>query len=257
MPAQGQSAHCRIDNRSGCHCDPDPDCAHLQGDRHDRDQRSRNAPVPDQGIEQTGRVTFIPRNIPAAAAVRADPQDAFAQMALALTRFHRNNLAGFPDAAERVLELNDGHVDVLAEIGHCFAFLGESDRAIALLDRALALSSPVHPGWYHFAHCWRLAAKHQMEAALVEISRFPIPGFFWFHAHLAWFHAELGHLKSAWEEAAIMLELYPSFETRVHEELDLACYDDLKHRAIRVWQTAGLDIKPRQKGAVTAPQAEQ
>lgn len=177
-------------------------------------------------------------------AVRADPQDAFAQMALALARFHRKDIAGFRDAAERALELNDGHADVLADIGHCFAFLGESDRAIALLDRAIALS-PVHPGWYHFAHCWKLAAANQMEAALVELTRFPTPGFFWYHAHLAWLHAELGDLEAARDEAAIMLELYPSFEAKAHDELELTCYDNLKDRALEAWQAAGLNIKPR------------
>ncbi len=186
----------------------------------------------------------------ARSAVRADPQDAFAQMVLALTRYYRGDLAGFRDAAERALSLNDGHADVLAEIGHCFAFIGDEARAIALLDRAMAIS-PVHPGWYHFVHCWRLARAHQMEAALVEITRFPMPGFFWFHAHLAWFHTELGDLVAASKEVASMRALYPSFEDNAHVELDLACYDDLRDRALLAWEKAGLEIMPADRAVTT------
>ncbi len=192
----------------------------------------------------------------ASRAVQADPRDAFAHTALALVRYYRRDLAGFRDAAERALELNDGHADVLAEIGHCFAFIGEEERAVALLDRAIALS-PIHPGWYHFAHCWRLARAHRMQDALVEINRVPMPGFFWYHAHLAWFHAELGDLKQAREEAATMLALYPSFETYAHAELDLACYDALQDRALAAWRKAGLKIARADRARTKAATAAQ
>ncbi|WP_163025834.1 winged helix-turn-helix domain-containing tetratricopeptide repeat protein [Chachezhania antarctica] len=187
-------------------------------------------------------------------AVRADPQDAFAQTALALCRFYRKDLPGFRDAAERALDLNDGHADVLAEIGHCFAFIGEEERAIALLDRAIAVS-PVHPGWYHFAHCWRLANAGRFEDALVEINRFPMPGFFWYHAHAAWFEVELGHMSAAREEAAAMLALYPTFEERAHAELSVDCYDTLRDRALAAWRKAGLTIRPAEQGAAAMPAA--
>lgn len=189
------------------------------------------------GVDALGEAHAAARN-----AVKADPADAFAQTALATIRFYQGDVAGFHDAAERALSLNDGHADVLAELGHCFAFLGEEARAIALLDRAIALS-PNHPGWYHFAHCWRMARVGDVESALLEISRFPTPGFFWFHAHLAWFHAELGNLDQARSEVAIMRDLYPDFETQAHAELDLPCYAELRDRAIAAWRQAGIEIR--------------
>ena len=144
-------------------------------------------------------------------AVHADPQDAFAHSALALTRFYRKDLAGFRDAAERALDLNDGHADVLAEIGHCFAFIGEEERAIALLDRAIALS-PVHPGWYHFriAGVWQRTTGWRTRWSRSAVSRcrafsgsMPI----WRGSTSNW-----ANMKAAREEAATMLALYPSFE---------------------------------------------
>ncbi|MCG7625186.1 winged helix-turn-helix domain-containing tetratricopeptide repeat protein [Epibacterium sp. Ofav1-8] len=187
-------------------------------------------------------------------AVRADPEDAFAQTALATIRFYKGDEAGFRDAAERALSLNDGHADVLAELGHCFAFLGEESRAIALLDRAIALS-PNHPGWYHFAHCWRMARAHDFESALIEISRFPTPGFFWFHAHLAWFYVELGDMEQARLEITIMRDIYPDFETQAYSELDLPCYAELRDRAIAAWRQAGLEIRqPREVANAAQPE---
>ena len=80
-------------------------------------------------------------------AVACDPQSGFAQMALALCQFHTGDLSGFRDSANMALALNPGHADILAEIGHCHAFLADFDRAVPLLDKAIVLSphSPSNP----------------------------------------------------------------------------------------------------------------
>ncbi|MEM8575743.1 MAG: winged helix-turn-helix domain-containing protein [Pseudomonadota bacterium] len=175
-------------------------------------------------------------------AVACGRRGGFAHAALAMTRFYRHDIAGFRDAAERALELNPTNSDILAEIGSCHAMLGEEDRAIALLDRAMELS-PVHPGWYHYARCWRYAREGYLEAALVEIDKVPMPGFFWYHAHLAWFLAELGRTDEAAEQAEIMLELYPDFETSVRSEQAMNNHNGaLGEMSIAGWRKAGLKI---------------
>ncbi len=175
-------------------------------------------------------------------AVECDGLNAFAQMTLALTIFYQMDIAGFRVAAERALELNSGHCDVLAEIGSCHLFLGEYDRAVELLDRAIDLS-PVHPGWYHYARCWLYASQGFTEAALIEIEKVPMPDFFWYQAHLAWLHGELGNTEKAQAAAEVMREMFPIFEEVVYEELALTgITPEHGEMAVRGWRKAGLRI---------------
>ena len=104
--------------------------------------------------------------------------------------------------------------------------------------------SPVHPGWYHFAHSWRYYFDGQVRAALTELKKVPMPGFFWYHAHLAWYHADLGDDDLAKAEVGRMLEIYPQFAERVREEVDIWCMrEELVEFAIRGWRKAGLVIQ--------------
>ncbi|KIC24102.1 winged helix-turn-helix domain-containing protein [Leisingera sp. ANG-M6] len=175
-------------------------------------------------------------------AVACDSLNAFAQMTLALAIFYQKDIAGFRDAAGRALALNAGHCDVLAEIGSCYLFLGEYDRAVELLDRAIDLS-PVHPGWYHYARCWLYASQGFFEAALVEVERVPMPEFFWYQAHLAWLHAELDNMQAAARAVAQMRQMFPEFEQVALQELELTNIS-AEHgaAAINGWRKAGLNI---------------
>ncbi|MDP5217354.1 winged helix-turn-helix domain-containing protein [Ruegeria sp. 2205SS24-7] len=178
-------------------------------------------------------------------AVDCDARNAFARMTLALTIFYQTDIAGFRAAAEQALELNSGHCDVLAEIGSCHMFLGEYDRAVELLDRAIDLS-PVHPGWYHYARCWLYASQGFTEAALVEIEKVPMPDFFWYQAHLAWLHGELGNIGRAQAAVAAMREMFPQFEDVAYEELALTgITPERGEMAVRGWRKAGLRIAER------------
>lgn len=176
-------------------------------------------------------------------AVASDGLNAFAHMTLALTIFYQKDIPGFRAAAARALELNSGHCDVLAEIGSCHLFLGEYKQATELLDRAIELS-PIHPGWYHYARCWLYADQGFFEAALIEIEKVPMPDFFWYQAHLAWLHAELGHVDKARQAADVMRAMFPDFEEHALAELELTNIDaDRGAMAIRGWTKAGLRIK--------------
>ncbi len=175
-------------------------------------------------------------------AVACDPQSGFAHMALALCQFHTGDLPGFRLSAKTALDLNPGHADILAEIGHCYAFLGNFDKAIPLLDNAIALS-PVHPGWYHYAHAWRFALGDFWKAALLEIEKVPMPGFAWYYAHLAWFHAELGNKGCAEAAKADLLKVFPTFEEHIRNEMVFHYFTGpLVKKAFAGWQKAGLDV---------------
>ncbi|WP_299648770.1 winged helix-turn-helix domain-containing tetratricopeptide repeat protein [uncultured Tateyamaria sp.] len=175
-------------------------------------------------------------------AVQADNRNAFAQVALAMCRLFAMDVPGFDAAADKALQLNPGNSDVLSEIGHCYAFLGREDDAIRLLDRAMEIS-PEHPGWYHFAKTWRYARLDMFEAALVEVQKVPMPGFYWYHAHLIWLHSALGHHDRAAAEVVALRAVFPEFEHRVHEELGMwDANADLAASALAHWRAAGLVI---------------
>ncbi|MEL6361564.1 MAG: winged helix-turn-helix domain-containing protein [Pseudomonadota bacterium] len=189
--------------------------------------------------------------------VDCDPQSGFARMVLALCQFHTGDLASFRDSADRALKLNPGHADILAEIGHCHAFLGDFDRAIPLLDRAIDLS-PIHPGWYHYAHAWRFALGDFWQAALLEIEKVPMKGFPGYHAHLAWFHAELGNLKEAEADRDELLSILPDFEKDMPDEIEFNCFNGpLVQKALDGWRKIGLSFNlPDGKAIATKPQAQ-
>ena len=178
--------------------------------------------------------------------VDCDRQSGFARMALALCQFHTGDLPGFRETANVALQLNPGHADILAEIGHCHAFLGEFDRAIPLLDKAIDLS-PIHPGWYHYAHAWRFALGDFWQAALLEIEKAPMPGFPWYHAHQVWFHAELGNREAAEQARITLLQILPNFEADIPKEMVFYYFTGpLVQKAFDGWKKAGLvvDLPP-------------
>lgn len=193
--------------------------------------------------ERTG-VDALPLATDAAQrAVAADPRHAFAHAALAMCRLFALDVGGFDAAAKTALELNPNNADVLSEIGHCYAFLAREDEAIALLDRAIELS-PVHPGWYHFARSWRYARLEMFEAALVELQKVPMPGFYWFHAHLVWYFSALDRPEEARAEVDRLRAVFPDFEDRAYEELALwSCNQELVASALASWSNAGLCVR--------------
>ena len=201
--------------------------------------------------ERPGVDALSPALAAADRAVAADPRNAFAQVALAMCRLYALDIEGFDTAAARALELNPGNADVLSEIGHCYAFLGREDEAIALIDQAIELS-PEHPGWYHFARTWRYIRLGHLDAALVEIRKVPVPGFYWYHAHLVWLHAALGDMAAAREEVDTLRQVFPDFEARIYNELVLfRANEDLVASALDHWAKAGLEVR-RPDGPVGA-----
>lgn len=175
-------------------------------------------------------------------AVACDPKSGFAQMALALCQFHTGDLSKFRATAEAALALNPGHADILAEIGHCHAFLADFDRAVPLLDKAISLS-PVHPGWYHYTHAWRFALGDHWHAALLEIEKVPMPGFPWYHAHQVWFLAELGNVEAVATAKQSLLKIMPSFERDIgHELVFHYATGPLVRKAFKGWTKAGLNV---------------
>ena len=175
-------------------------------------------------------------------AVACNPDNAFAYHALAMAYFHRRDFKEFEVAAERAMDLNPGHADMLADMGVCSCCLGEWDRGLPLIDRAIDLS-PTHPGWYRLLPGIHHALTGDYEDAVAELKSAPIPAWYWYHACLAWFFVELGNRADASKAVDELLAIYPSFAEHVQAELQIWClHDAIAEGLVAGWRKAGLKI---------------
>jgi len=146
-------------------------------------------------------------------AIELDPQNAYARCWLAITRFFRHENEGFRKEAQRALALNPNDPEILAEMGHYYAFLGEFELGVELTRRAIALN-PLHPGWYHFCFARRHLADGENAAALADVRKTDLPDFYWYWLIKA---AALGHMgdkEQAAKALAKLTALMPGFSAR-------------------------------------------
>ena len=83
----------------------------------------------------------------ASRSVNLEPRNPTAQMILANVLFDRHSLAGFRAAGDRAVALNPNDPDPLAHYGLRLTLIGEWERGVALVTKAIALN-PEHPQWY-------------------------------------------------------------------------------------------------------------
>lgn len=146
-----------------------------------------------------------------------NPESAMAQQFLACAHFHAGDDASFRVSAEEALRLNPGHADLLADLGTCYGLLGETDRGLQLVRRAIELR-PTHPGWYHSLITIDRFMAGDYDNALAEAVRGYMPGFFWSHALKAAIHGKRGETREATVELATLAEHAPDFATTFHDE---------------------------------------
>jgi adenylate cyclase len=80
-------------------------------------------------------------------AVEIEPRNPTAQLMLANALFDRRDLVGFKAAGERAIALNSNDPEPLAHYGIRLVYMGEWERGLALVTKAIALN-PEHPQWY-------------------------------------------------------------------------------------------------------------
>jgi len=163
----------------------------------------------------------------AEAAVDLDPQNAYARCWLAIVHFFRRENERFEAEVQRALDLNPNDPEILADIGHYLAFMGEFERGIELSGRARRLN-PLHPGWYYFSLVRYHYNKRDYAAAVAEIERISMPGFYWSHLFNAAALGQLGR-PEAGTALARMNELKPGVVPREELEQWNAAPDDLEH----------------------------
>ena len=160
-------------------------------------------------------------------ATRLDPQNAYAHCWLAIVHFFRNDNVMFEAEVKRALDLNPNDPEILADIGHYLAFMGEYERGIELSLRARQLN-PLHPGWYHFCFARHNYNRGAYEDMLADVRRISMPNFYWTHLLDA---AALGQLGR--DEAALSLkrmqDLKPGISVRAELRKWNASPHDFEH----------------------------
>jgi tetratricopeptide (TPR) repeat protein len=150
-------------------------------------------------------------------AVELDPTNQLGQLALALAYFNRGDLDGFFAAAERALALNPNETRVLASVALNMTYVDDSERGVALMRKAMALS-PLHPGWFHLAPFHHHYRRGEYAEALAAAQRIGAPELWDGYAALAQAYGQLGRAEEAESALAGLLRVYPDFAEHAYDE---------------------------------------
>ena len=136
-----------------------------------------------------------------------------AHSTMAMVHFLKHQKILFLDAAEQTLQLNPNHASNLAFISLFLGMVGQWERALSLMDKAMRLN-PQHPGWYHILGFMNHYRQGEYDRAWIEAQRFNTPDFFWDPLIRAAALGQLDRRKKARKAVDDLLALVPDFISR-------------------------------------------
>ncbi len=147
----------------------------------------------------------------ALAAIDRDSLDARGYSELGYALLYKKQHDASRAAYERAIALNPNDADLLAEMGDFHVYVGESERAVELLNRAMRLN-PYYPDWY----LWYLGDAYFQLGDFEETIRTVTKMHDQSEAHrlLAASYAQLGRMSEARKHAAQLLAKHPNFSIR-------------------------------------------
>jgi len=146
-------------------------------------------------------------------AVEIDPRNPTAQLMLANALFDRRDLLGFRAAGERAIVLNPNDPEPLAHYGMRLIFIGEWERGLALVTKAIALN-PEHPRWYLDPIIYYHYQTKDYERALVDSQRQEAFDDIWWLLYRATILGQLGRSEEAQPVIEAALKLKPNVRER-------------------------------------------
>jgi tetratricopeptide (TPR) repeat protein len=159
---------------------------------------------------------YDPRERSLAAAERAveiEPRNPTAQLMLANALFDRQDVVGFRVAGERAIALNPNDPDILAHFGLRLVYMGEWERGLALVNKAIALN-PEFPEWYRDPLIFYYYQTGNYERALEESQRRDVSRL-WRLLFKAMILGQLGRSEEAEPAIEAALELKPDVRERL------------------------------------------
>jgi TolB-like protein len=136
-------------------------------------------------------------------ALQLDPQCQHAHQMKAMTHFFHGQRDLFISEADFTVRLNPNHAGAVASSGLFLTIVGESERGLALLEKAMRLN-PHHPGWYYLGPFIETYRKGDYQEALQAAMRINTPGLYLDPLARA---ATLGQLKQLGEAGAALEEM--------------------------------------------------
>ncbi len=177
-------------------------------------------------------------------AVAVNTNSATARIMLADAYFNVQDLDSFRREGERSLALNPNNPYLVSNYGLRLSFIGEWDRGLALMRRAIAMN-PDHPGWYRFPFVLYHYERKEYAKALSEVRRINMPDFYWTHLTAAMTLGQLGRDREAKSSLDDLLRLKPEFGQQVHATLRIwNMPQPLIEHVEEGLRKAGLEVTP-------------
>jgi adenylate cyclase len=165
-----------------------------------------------------------------------------ANLAMARIRFFSGDAQGFRRTADRVLALEPNNAEAFALIGTLLAVSGDAERALPLVEKAIALS-PRPPGLYYLGRAASELRAGNYEQGLSLALRLDAPNWFITPMIVAAAAAQANRPDVAARAAERLLELYPDFPRRARAELAKWQLDQaLLDTVLDGLRSAGIDI---------------
>lgn len=176
-------------------------------------------------------------------AISLDPTNPTGHLVLATLHFSDGDLRGFKEAGERAIGLNPNNSDFLAHYGMRLAFIGEWDRGLALLRKAIALN-PAHPHWYRFPFVLFDYRRGDYESALLEADKIEMPKFFWLPLVRAMILGRMGRSDEAQQAAQDLLALKPDFQREGMALIRIWQFrDDMVEKMVAGLRKGGVELR--------------
>lgn len=152
-----------------------------------------------------------------ASAYRLIPNEYMVQFIRAYVYFHARTADEFKQALELAVKTNP-NISTNGELSVWCAFIGQTERAIALFERARQLN-PHIPGWYHLTPFMTHAYRAEYEQALSYAQQIRMPAFFLDPIARAVALGYLGRQAEANTVVAELFKLVPDFKERGRETI--------------------------------------
>ena len=162
----------------------------------------------DEEVSNLARAEALGRK-----AVALNPDSQTARFTMALIHFLKFQRPLFLEEVERALKLNPNNANMNAVISLHVAMVGDWDRAMKLMGKAMRLN-PHHPGWYHIVAFMNYYRQGEYDLALIEARRFNTPDFFWDPLIRAAVLGQLDRRPEAEKVVDELLALMPDFYQR-------------------------------------------
>jgi adenylate cyclase len=158
-------------------------------------------------------------------AVQLDSGNQLAHQMRAMAHFFRGRRELFLVEADWALRINPNIANALASCGLFLAIVGEWERGLALLRKAMKLS-PHYPGWYHLAVFLDLYRSKAYEDAWQEALSINTPGLYLDPLARAAVLGQLGRTQEAARALDALKQLLPQSEVGIRAFLRRTLFSD-------------------------------